>query len=88
MEIWYVNGELHRDDGPAYIGVHGFKAWYREGRRHREDGPAKEHADGRKEWFIEGKKLSEHEFEERMKQAQVRNHILPANTTEIRIQFE
>ena len=27
-QSWYVNGKLHRLDGPAYITASGWKAWY------------------------------------------------------------
>lgn len=37
---WYLNGELHREDGPAVTTVEG-DCWYmRNGLIHREDGPA------------------------------------------------
>ena len=51
---WYLNGKLHRDDGPAADGASGFKSWWINGKRHREDGPAVEAADGSKEWWING----------------------------------
>jgi hypothetical protein len=37
---WYLNGNLHREDGPAIEEVDGTKFWYLNGERHREDGPA------------------------------------------------
>ena len=37
---WYVNGKLHRSDGPAVESNNGDKWWYKEGYLHREDGPA------------------------------------------------
>ena len=52
---WYLNGKLHREDGPAIEGVNGYKAWYINGHLHREDGPAREYADGYKEWWVNGK---------------------------------
>ena len=44
-EAWYQNGNLHREDGPAWIryrpdGSVEIESWYRNGERHREDGPA------------------------------------------------
>jgi hypothetical protein len=44
---WYLNGKLHREDGPAVEYANGDKDWYLNDKRHREDGPAIEYADGR-----------------------------------------
>jgi len=52
---WYLNGKLHREDGPAIEGVDGSKEWFLNGKPHREDGPAIEGADGTKAWFLNGK---------------------------------
>lgn len=51
---WYVNGELHRDDGPAVEYEDGSKSWYLNGNLHRENGPAIEYVNGHKEWYING----------------------------------
>ena len=64
-EKWYINGELHREDGPAIAYVNGDKYWYINGQCHREDGPAIECADGGKQWYINGKQLTEAEFNSR-----------------------
>lgn len=49
------NGELHREDGPAVIGVGGHEAWMRHGYRHREDGPAiVDPREGYREWWVDG----------------------------------
>ena len=32
---WYLNGRLHREDGPAYEGSDGTKKWYLNGELHR-----------------------------------------------------
>ena len=58
-KAWYLNGELHREDGPAVEGSDGYKAWYLNGKRHREDGPAVDCSDGDKAWYLNGKKLTE-----------------------------
>jgi hypothetical protein len=63
---WYLNGKLHREDGPAVERSNGFKYWYLNGKPHREDGPAREWADGSKAWYLNGKNLTEEEFNERM----------------------
>jgi hypothetical protein len=39
---WYLNGKLHREDGPAEEDTHGNKFWWLNGKLHREDGPAVE----------------------------------------------
>ena len=39
---WYLNGKLHREDGPAIERANGDKSWYLNGKLHREDGPAVE----------------------------------------------
>jgi len=52
---WFLNGKLHREDGPAMEQADGSKRWFLHGNLHREDGPAVEYADGRKEWRRNGK---------------------------------
>jgi hypothetical protein len=65
-KCWYLNGLLHREDGPAIEYGNGDKYWYLNGKLHREDGPAIEWADGDKYWWLNGKCLTEEEFNERM----------------------
>ena len=48
---WYLNGKLHREDGPAVEYANGDKVWYLNGKLHREDGPAREWVNGNKKWF-------------------------------------
>jgi hypothetical protein len=52
---WKLNGEYHREDGPAVEVPNGSKYWYLNGYYHREDGPAIENRDGIKEWYLMGK---------------------------------
>ena len=52
---WYLNGKLHREDGPAVEDDGGHKHWYLNGKLHREDGPAIEWADGDKSWWLNDK---------------------------------
>jgi hypothetical protein len=54
--VYYLNGKVHRSDGPAIERSNGTKEWYLDGKVHRLDGPAIERANGTKEWWIEGKK--------------------------------
>ena len=62
---WYLNGELHREDGPAVEWVNGDKFWWLNGKLHREDGPAFEYADGFKEWRLNGEWVTEEEHKRR-----------------------
>ena len=62
-EVWriesgYYNnqGQLHRLDGPAYIGADGRREWWQNGRLHRLDGPAVEWEDGSQEWWQNGQR--------------------------------
>jgi len=35
-KIWFLNGEFHREDGPAIEYANGNKYWYLNGKRHTE----------------------------------------------------
>ena len=61
---WYLNGDLHREDGPAVEWANGDKMWWLNGKYHREDGPAVERVDGDKVWFLNGKELTEKEHQD------------------------
>ena len=63
---WYLNDQLHREDGPAIEYADGTKVWYIRDQRHREDGPAIERSDGTKAWYIHGKEYTEKKFNERL----------------------
>ena len=56
---WYLNGELHREDGPAIEYANGGKSWFLNDNLHREDGPAIEYTNGAKEWYLNGKRHRE-----------------------------
>jgi hypothetical protein len=56
-KYWYLNGKLHKEDGPAVEYVDGTKHWCLNGKLHREDGPAIEYADGGKAWYLHNKRL-------------------------------
>lgn len=52
---YFLDGQLHRDDGPAIEFLNGSKIWYQFGKKHRIDGgPAVDLIDGHKEWFTNG----------------------------------
>jgi hypothetical protein len=46
------NGDMHREDGPAFESKDGWQVWYINGRKHREDGPAVVHSSGVMEWWL------------------------------------
>ncbi len=51
---WYLNGKLHREDGPAIEYANGYKEWWVNDKRHRTDGPAVEW--GNKAWWVNGQR--------------------------------
>ena len=53
---WWLNGQRHRDDGPAVELITGYKRWYQNGFLHREDGPAIVFTNGNKEWWLNGQR--------------------------------
>ena len=61
-KYWFLNGNTHREDGPAVERLDGTKEWWLNDKRHREDGPAVEWASGFKEWWLNGEQLTEEEF--------------------------
>jgi hypothetical protein len=54
IRIWYLNGNLHREDGPAVEYPDGGKTWWINGKPHRENGPAIEWY-GSRYWYKNGK---------------------------------
>lgn len=52
---WYLDGQLHRVDGPAVEYPNGPKEWWLNGFRHRENGPAIEGKFGDLSWYKHGK---------------------------------
>jgi len=56
---WYLNGKIHREDGPAIERANGNKFWWLNDKLHREDGPAMEWADGDKFWFLNDEEVTE-----------------------------
>ena len=55
-KCWYLNGKLHRENGPAVEHANGDKWWCLNGERHRENGPAVEYDDGYKAWWLNGQR--------------------------------
>ena len=62
---WYLNDQLHREDGPAIIYADGSQYWYLNDQLHREDGPAVILADGAQYWCLNDIELTEQEFNNR-----------------------
>ena len=60
-KYWYLNGKVHREDGPAIECANVYKAWCLSGEIHREDGPALEDSYGFKSWWLKGKNVTEKE---------------------------
>ena len=59
---YYLNGKLHRENGPAIEYDDGGKEYWINGIRHRIDGPAVEYVTGNKEYYINGELLTERAF--------------------------
>ena len=64
---WFLNGKLHRIDGPACEYADGTKHWHLDGKRHRVDGPAVEWSDGTKYWYLNDKELTQAQWIEAVK---------------------
>jgi hypothetical protein len=58
---WYLDGQLHRTDGPAIEWASGAREWYLNGKLHREDGPALEQLNGTRLWYLNGRQVTEEE---------------------------
>ena len=61
VHTWWLNGQLHRIDGPAFED-NNEKRWYTEGKLHRLDGPAMIWKDGSRFWYINGRQFTEEQF--------------------------
>ena len=59
---WYLNGELHRIEGPAIIWAGGWYEWHKNGKHHRTDGPAIKIANGEIAWALDGVEYSKEEW--------------------------
>jgi len=58
IERWYLNGRLHRTDGPAIVDPDGSQWWYENGKLHRTDGPAIIFPNGSGSWYLNGERQS------------------------------
>ncbi len=70
-KFWYdLEGNFHREDGPAIEFASGSKVWRIHGKMHREDGPAVEYVRGGKYWYYYNEAIecsSQREFERLIK---------------------
>jgi len=55
----YVDGKLHKEDGPAAILTNGTVIYYNRGKKHRNDGPAVIYKYGSGYYYCLGKKAPE-----------------------------
>jgi hypothetical protein len=53
---WRLNGQFHREDGPAVICSDGVQQWYLNGKMHREGGPAYISTNGFKSWWLNNRR--------------------------------
>ena len=67
-QIWVLNGNYHRTDGPAVIYPNGYQAWYLNGKRHRTDGPAVIYGNGAQRWCLNDKEMTEKEHAKAIQQ--------------------
>jgi hypothetical protein len=74
-KMWYLNGKLHREDGPAVEHPNGTKEWWLNDKLHREDGPAVERANGDKVWYLNHNRATALEVFKRANDEQ-RKHML------------
>ena len=77
---WYLNGNLHRVDGPAIERANGDKFWFLNGNLHRVDGPAAEYANGDKCWYLNDIRYFEADF--KLEVAKLNKQTLPCDGKE------
>jgi hypothetical protein len=65
-KFWFLNGEYHREDGPAVEFSDGSKSWCLNGKLHREDGPAVEYSNRTKSWWLNDINFSEEEWKKKL----------------------
>ena len=82
--VYYVNNEVHREDGPASVWDDGSKYWYCNGVAHREDGPAVEYGHDYSNFFVKyryyinGEEIDPKEFRYRKRISKLKNKKLLA----------
>ena len=78
---WFLNDELHREDGPAIEYPNGEKWWFLNGKYHREDGPAVEWPNGEKFWYLNDEKVTWQQVYRQAKTPEIELRILTAALT-------
>ena len=56
------NGDLHREDGPAFESLNGYKEWCINGKWYKENGPARIWSDDAVEYWLNGKWYSKEDL--------------------------
>ena len=82
-KMWFLNGERHREDGPAVERESVLKEWWLNGELHREEGPAVDYINGAKEWYLNGKATTALEVFKQANDEQ-RKHMLCFYASEFR----
>jgi hypothetical protein len=75
-KLHYLNGKLHREDGPAVEWSNGSKEWYLNGKIHKEDGPAIEASNGFKYYYLNNIEYSEQNYWKELKRRKSLSYIL------------
>ena len=78
---WFLNGKLHREDGPAIVYENGEKQWYLHGNLHREDGPSVVYPDGQKEWYLNNRPVTWQQLFRQAKNPEIELRILITAST-------
>lgn len=73
---WFINGNRHRDIGPAEEFFNGDKIWWANGLLHRIDGPAIKYSNGIDCWYIEDKRYSKKRFDKLIKEVRNMNPVI------------
>lgn len=66
--IWRLDGETHRESGPAIIWSDETHEWFLNDEIHRTDGPAVIKADGTQGWYLNDTEYTEDEWKITIKQ--------------------
>jgi hypothetical protein len=62
----FLNGEIHREDGPAIEYFDGNWSWFDHGKMHRVSGPAAKVSESKYEWWLDGKRVTPNEVFDKM----------------------
>lgn len=73
-QIWYKDGQVHRENGPAVINIDGVY-YYINNKIHRVDGPAAIYKNGTKFYYLWGEQFSKEEWFNKLTIAQ-QEHLI------------